>query len=302
MKSNKLNRILIPLDFSETGLLALEHAIFMASLFEATIYLLHVLEEIEFPAYLNQPLFLIQKHAEVEQIITKQINDLAKKIKKENGVKTIIILCRGKVISGIKNAIIKNNINLIIMGTHGLKGFDEYFIGSNAYKTVTISPCPVITIQTHAEKIGFNTIVMPIDNSLHSRQKVDIVIELATHYKAKIHILGLINSNENIDKNKFNIKIESVEKKIKAAGLKYVRKIVKGENLGVVAMDYSNKIKADLITIMTDHESNLTGMFLGGFAKQIVNHSRIPVMSIRHKEGEFESINLKGIGNPFNEI
>jgi nucleotide-binding universal stress UspA family protein len=283
MKSNKLNRILIPLDFSETGLLALEHAIFMASLFEATIYLLHVLEEIEFPAYLNQPLFLIQKHAEVEQIITKQINDLAKKIKKENGVKTIIILCRGKVISGIKNAIIKNNINLIIMGTHGLKGFDEYFIGSNAYKTVTISPCPVITIQTHAEKIGFNTIVMPIDNSLHSRQKVDIVIELATHYKAKIHILGLINSNENIDKNKFNIKIESVEKKIKA-------------------IDYSNKIKADLITIMTDHESNLTGMFLGGFAKQIVNHSRIPVMSIRHKEGEFESINLKGIGNPFNEI
>jgi len=141
---------------------------------------------------------------------------------------------------------------------------------------------------------------MPIDNSLHSRQKVDTVIELASHYGAKVHILGLINTNENTDKNKFNIKIDSVEKALKMAKLGYVKKIVKGENLGVATMNYSKKIKADLITIMTDHESNLTGFFLGGFAKQIINHSRIPVMSIKPIEGNYEVLELGGISNPFN--
>jgi nucleotide-binding universal stress UspA family protein len=64
-------------------------------------------------------------------------------------------------------------------------------------------------------------------------------------------------------------------------------------------MNYAKKIKADLITIMTDHESNLTGMFLGGFAKQIINHSRIPVMSIRPIEGYMESTNFTSAGNPY---
>jgi hypothetical protein len=40
---------------------------------------------------------------------------------------------------------------------------------------------------------------------------------------------------------------------------------------------------------MTDHESNLTGRFLGGFAKQIVNHSKVPILSIRPMEGPIET-------------
>jgi nucleotide-binding universal stress UspA family protein len=300
MKTFKINRILIPVDFSETGLLALEHATFMARLFKADLYLLHVVETVEFPFNLNQPFFLIGKYEEeIEKITTIELDELAKKIRREHGIHVVTLMGKDKVIAGIRDAARDNNIDIIIMGTHGLKGFDEYFIGSNAHKTVTVSPCPVITIQAHAKKIGFNNIVMPIDNSLHSRQKVDVVIELAKRYAAKVHILGLINTNENTDRKKFDIKIDTVEKAVKRAKIAYVREIVKGENLGVVAMNYSKKIKSDLIVIMTEHESNLTGMFLGGFAKQIVNHSRIPVMSIRPDEGNYEGLDLSGTSNPF---
>ena len=300
MKPFKINRILIPVDFSETGLLALEHATFMARLFKADLFLLHVVEVAEFPFNLNQPLFLVGRyHDEIQKITTTELNDLAKKIKKQHSLQVTTLVRKDRVISGIRDAAKENDIDLIIMGTHGLKGFDEYFIGSNAYKTVTVSPCPVITIQMHAKKMGFKNIVMPIDNSLHSRQKVDTIIELASHYGATVHILGLINTNEDIDKNKFAIKIDSVENVLKKSKLAYVRKIVKGENLGVAAMNYSKKIKADLIAIMTDHESNLTGMFLGGFAKQIINHSRIPVMSIKPIEGNYEPLALGANGNPF---
>ena len=229
MKPFKINRILIPVDFSETGLLALEHATFMARLFKADLFLLHVVEVAEFPFNLNQPLFLVGRyHDEIQKITTTELNDLAKKIKKQHSLQVTTLVRKDRVISGIRDAAKENDIDLIIMGTHGLKGFDEYFIGSNAYKTVTVSPCPVITIQMHAKKMGFKNIVMPIDNSLHSRQKVDTIIELASHYGATVHILGLINTNEDIDKNKFAIKIDSVENVLKKSKLAYVRKIVKG--------------------------------------------------------------------------
>jgi nucleotide-binding universal stress UspA family protein len=64
---------------------------------------------------------------------------------------------------------------------------------------------------------------------------------------------------------------------------------VNGTNIAVEAMNYSDKIGADLIVIMTDHESHLTGIFLGMFAKQIVNHSKIPVMSIKPVETPFQA-------------
>jgi nucleotide-binding universal stress UspA family protein len=112
----------------------------------------------------------------------------------------------------------------------------------------------------------------------------------------------LINTTEEMDEKKFNIKLDSVEKVIKSANIEYSLEIVKGKNIAVESMNYSKKIKADLIVIMTDHESNITGMFLGGFSKQIINHSTIPVMSIRPIEEHYEDLDLRGIGNPFNEI
>ncbi|MES2590558.1 MAG: universal stress protein [Bacteroidota bacterium] len=300
METQKINRILIPVDFSETGLLALEHGAFMARLFKADLYLLHVVEFMEPPYSLDASVMMGRvEYDEIEKEAIVKLNELVKKIKVQHGVSVIPMINRGRVISGIYEAAKNNNVDLIVMGTHGAKGFDELFVGSNAHKTVTISTCPVITIQKHAKKIGFTNIVIPIDNALHSRQKVETVIQLAIKYGAKIHILGLINSNEKRDENKFNIKIDSVEEAVKEAGLSYVREVIKGKNLAQSAMEYSKKVEADLIVIMTDHESDLTGMFLGLLSKQIINHSPIPVMSIRPIEGDIEWPDLTGTSNPF---
>ena len=248
MKTQNINRILIPLDFSETGLLALDHAAFMARLFKADLYLLHVVEIIELaynvygPILLDSPFLKIRDNEEIEKIASEKLNKLAKKISKRNGITVIPLISFDRVISGITEVAKDNNIDIIVMGTHGAKGFNEYFIGSNSHKAVTVSPCPVVTVQTHAKKLGFKNIVMPIDNALHSRQKVDLTIELAAKYGAKIHILGLNNPKDVNEKNKFSIKIDSVEKAVKHSKLKYVRKIVKGKNLAITAMNYSKKM------------------------------------------------------------
>lgn len=300
MSTHTINRILTPIDFSENGQLALEHATFMARLFKADLYLLHVIENIEFAYNIYDPLLLNKQDNELEKFAIKSLNKLSKILGMENGIHVVPLVNKGRVISEILETVENYSIDIIIMGTHGTKGFNEYFVGSNAHKTVSVAPCPVITIQTNANKLGFTNIVLPIDNSIHSRQKVDFAIEIASKYGARIHILGLIDTDDEIEKNKFEIKIEAVKIAAKIAKLSYVVKIVKGKNIAVEAMNYSNQIKADLIVIMTDHESKLNGIFLGDFAKQIVNHSKIPVLSIKPVEGYVESPELIGISNPYN--
>jgi nucleotide-binding universal stress UspA family protein len=298
MKSFQVKRILIPTDFSKTSLLAVEHAAFMARLFKADLYLLHSIDISETVYTIYNPAILDIEFKEAEKNAIKHLNDLSTRLKKEYRVKINTVCATGHTSSEIVRAVKTNSIDLVLMGTHGAKGFNEIFIGSNAHKTVTICPCPVITVQTHAKRLGFTNIVLPVDDSLHSRQKVNQVLVLAKKFASKIHVLGLIDKQGETDVKKFSIKIGSVEKAILKAGLPYEIKIVKADNLAVAALNYSKKVKADLITVMTGHESRLTGMFLGAFAKQIVNHSRIPVMSIRPLEGTYESVSLTA-ASPF---
>jgi nucleotide-binding universal stress UspA family protein len=299
MKKFEVKKILVPTDFSETGLLAIDHAAHMAKLFSAQLILLHVIEVAETTFDIYNPSAPVRSISDLQVIVTQRLSDLAGKIRNEHGITPEILCSSGRTAHEIADIAAEKEADLIIMGTHGASGFEEFFIGSNAHKTVTIAPCPVITVQTHVKTPGFREIVLPIDDTLHSRQKVDTAVELAKKYGSRIHIVGLMPSSDTVDKNKFGIKLDAVEDAVKRANVPYVRKTFEERNVAAKAMDYSNYVNADLIVIMTDHESHLTGMFIGPFAKQIVNHSRIPVMSIRPVEGRYESIDLTGVASPY---
>ncbi len=300
MERPEIKRILIPMDFSKTGQLAVEHGAFMANLFKAELFLLHVIEMIEFVYTAYDPVSIITVDTEeIERNSIKNLNGQADRIRQQYGLQVTTLIGRGRVVSELNEVALKQNIDLIVMGTHGAKGFEEYFIGSNADRIINLSPCPIITVQTHIKEIGFKHIVLPIDSSLHSRQKVDHAVLLASKYGAFVHILGLLQTDDRVDENKFRIKLEAVEKALTQAKVSHSRKLVHGTNLAVETMKYADEVNGDLILIMTDHESNFTGMFLGVFAKQIVNHSRVPVMSIKPAEGHFETLDLGASSNPF---
>lgn len=272
MKTFDIKKILIPLDLSENSLLALEHGIFMGKLFKADIDLVHILENHSwFGAAPTQPL------PDTE----KKLNELVTSIKTQLGGKVNLHVKSGKIAKSIVEVATKIKSDIIVMGTHGVSGFEEFFAGSNAFRVVNDSPCPVITVQSHTTKMGFSDILLPIDNSAPSREKVQYAIELAKHYGSRIHLLGILSVEENALVAKFNIIFDQLENYLKQHDIKYTSELVYGDNLASISMKYGKKIGADLIVIMTEQEENLTGFILGPFAQQVVNHSKIPVMSIR---------------------
>jgi len=292
MKKSEIKNILVPVDFSETSEIALTEAVKLASLLKANIFLIHVIEYLnEFNGYFYSVVPEMQTSLphllEFEKTVDKKMEEKKTEINKKYGITPDVFIASGQVHSEIIRFSEKKKIDLIVMGTHGVSGYKELFIGSNAQRVVTLSDIPVLTIQKEISKTGFKNILIPIDNALHSREKVNMALLIAEVFGSTIHIIGLPDSEEELDVNKIKIKLESVEKIISNDKLLYKTTIVHGKNLAMDALSYADENNCDLIVINTGHESKLTGIFLGAFAQQLVNHSKIPVLSIKHKEGYF---------------
>src|SRR3989344_3807646 len=284
MKAFNIQKILIPIDFSETSMLAIEHAGFTAQLFKAEFVLLHVIEKHWEQFSVVAPELRISTPSELTGVIEKKLSEIAGDIQKKYGVKSFHVISTGNIFNEILSVSKEHNADLVVMRTHRTSGVVEFFIGSNTYKMVTQSECPIISVQSHSKKLGYTNILLPIDDSAHSRQKVNHAIVLAKHFASKIHILGLSDSNNEIDNKKLEIKLDQIEEYIKKCNLPFSRKTVEGKNQSKTTYDYAKTVNADLIVIMTDQDENLTGRFMGTFAQQIINHSKIPVLTIQPKE------------------
>jgi nucleotide-binding universal stress UspA family protein len=281
MKTFNPQKILIPIDFSETSLIAIEHGAFTAQLFKAELILLHVVEKHWEKFSVVAPELRIDAPGELINAIEKRLEETAADIRSKYGVKSTCITSDGNIFSEIISVSKEQNVDLIFMGTHGTSGIVEFFVGSNTYKVVTEAVCPVISVRAYANKVGFNNIVLPIDDSTHSRQKVNHAVVMARHFAAKIHILGLADSEDPGELKKFDIKLDQIAEYLKKCNISFSRKTLNAGNQAKVAYEYAKSVNADLIVIMTDQDENITGRLLGTFAQQIINHSKIPVMSIQ---------------------
>jgi nucleotide-binding universal stress UspA family protein len=291
-KKFQIQKILIPYDFSETAELASEHASFMAKLHKAEIHLLHVIESYSFTSAISSAFSKSQKdyEAKIESSANVRLKEVAEKLHRNGGMPVHIHTEVGKIYKKIIAIAQTTRIDVIVMGTHGTSGFQEFMMGTNAYRVVMGAPCPVITVQTHVKKIGFKEIVLPIDNSSVSRQKVKQAAEIAKHYNSVIHIAGIMTMSDVEMQRRFEVKVHQVKEFLEEHEVAYVMKMFKGDNIATITMDYATQINADLIIIMTEQES--AGLFMGSFAQQVVNHSKIPVMSIRPSEGDPDKISI----------
>ena len=281
MKPFTIQKILIPIDFSETSLLAIEHAGFTAQLYKAELILVHVVENYWEKFSIITPEIQITVPEDFMISLEKKLEEIASDIRMKYGVKSECITSNGNVLTEILAISKEKNADLIVMGTHGVSGIIEFFVGSNTYKVVTKSSCPVISVQGSTNRFGYNDILLPIDDSAHSRQKVNHAIVLAKQFASKLHILGIADKDADaVDMRLFDSKIEQIVEYVHKCGILCDKTTVKGANQAKITLEYANAHPIDLIVIMTDQDEGITGRLLGTYAQQIVNHSKIPVMSV----------------------
>ncbi len=296
MKLDIIKTILVPVDFMESSQRSIVEGAKLAKLFKAELILLHVLE-------MNSSLYPIldgedMQHLSVSDLkifLEHQIKKTGSRLNSRYGIKPRVEVRAGSIASEILSFSKKIKADLIVMGAHGHSGYKEWLIGSNAQTIVDQASVPVLTISSNYNKTGFRKILIPIDNSIHSREKVNIAMRFAELFDAEIHIVGLPDTDDDMELNKFYTKIASVEKHIDSDNLTYKTSILQGKNLATVAINYAVSKSCDLIVINTGHESRLKEVFLGAFSEQIVNHSSVPVLSLKHSYDHY-TIETPGFG------
>lgn len=295
----EVNKILIPIDFSPNSLLALEHAAYFCQKFNSKLHLLHIYKgrDIDILPDVTAPRV---SEVDLKVRIADELQSYATKFASDYGIETLVEVREGSIGKEIVLAAKEVEADMIIMGTHGISGIEEFFIGSNAYKVVTSSEVPVLTVQNHAKDINNTKIFIGIDSTPHSRDKVSHVATLAKAFDSVVHVSALITEEHEEEKKIFNMKIKQILQYFDDKGVKYEHDEVHGDDIAEMVIKKSTEVGADLIAIMTEQEAS-TGLFVGPHAQRIINHSKIPVISITPYEvvDKFSQDDLGGDYRPF---
>lgn len=281
----KDHKIIVPVDFSESSQNALQYAVKMAKLFDNEIVLLYALNENRFASILTG--------SNTKELIKEGIKRNLESSKSailalwpEARVKLEVI--DGKPYKVIEQLTEEDKVDLVVMGTNGESGI-ERFIGSTTRRVMSSSNVPVVAVKNGKTTPTFERIVMPIDLTKTTKQKVMWAIKLAKKFNSTIHVISEVEKDTFL-KNKLDKNLKQIEGILTEHGVKHITKLLDDkrypDHIGKDTTQYADEIDADLIIIMTQQEgSGLSQMFIGNYAEQIVaGADKTPVMSINPRK------------------
>lgn len=275
------NKILVPTDFSEQCTIALEQSYNLAREYNAEITLLYVIED----GGMLSKLFSKEQHEDMRINIQYQLDLLAAEVENKSKITVNTLIAKGVIYEKIAEVADLINATMIIMGTNGGEGLKKRFIGSNALRVARESKIPVITIKGKHHRNGCKNIVLPLDLTKQTREKVGKAIELSKLFHgAAIRVVSVLFTTDEFLVNRLTRQLGQVKAFLEKEGVECTAEIIKSikskETLAQNILEYANQVDGDLIMIMTQQEVEFTKYFIGSAAQEIIHHSTIPVMSI----------------------
>ncbi len=141
----RIERILVPVDFSDCSLDALEYAAIVAGQEKASIHLLHVLEPVSYG--LDFTLVHAEERAQQHERLTKRLQDLSEALS-VSGISATARLRGGVPVDSILDELKRSQADMIVMGTHGRRGLSHMMAGSVAESILRLTQCPVLTVRS----------------------------------------------------------------------------------------------------------------------------------------------------------
>lgn len=143
-----IKKILVPVDFSDNSKAALKTAVQFGTFFQAELVLIHVIEPLFYP-----PDFTLGQIT-VPSMDTKNIEEQARQelmklalMEVQGKLESKVIVKSGKPFSEIIDTAAEEDVDLIIISSHGHSGMEQILFGSTSEKVVRKAPCPVLTLR-----------------------------------------------------------------------------------------------------------------------------------------------------------
>lgn len=275
-----LKKILVPIDFSLSAENALRMAVAMAERHDAAIHLLNIVPTsaltpaLEIAGRADEQLALLIASAQ------EHIDNCKGDITADHQLTVTATAEFGAVYSNICNYVIINDIDLVVMGTHGISGWKEFLIGSTAMAVIKGCACPVLTVPHNYLKAVFSSVLYPVRNVEGVAEKYDYVRAIAAINESAIHLLGVVQKAEVSDPDL----VTNMKKVIDA--ILTENDMISYEthfcaNIADKILETAHKREDDLILINATLDTDWTELFSGSYTQQIINHAHIPVLALK---------------------
>ena len=270
-------RILIPTDFSELSKVAIQYAVDMSKDLEVELKLLHVIDT-SAPSRARVGSNKLQEAIKASS--ERAMKELLASVEKDNTHKIDIsyeITSGTSIGKYVETTALKNDIDIVCIGTKGASGLKKILFGSNAASIIENSSIPVLTIPEFARYKGIKNIVYSSD-FYNLEKELDLIIPFAKLMDAWIQILHIDKADEGFEgdlqqKEKSLIKDFSYQK-IKMTELK-ISSVVLGINKFVADVD------ADMVIMFTHHTNFIEKVFQQSVTQNTAFQTRIPLFTFQ---------------------
>jgi nucleotide-binding universal stress UspA family protein len=297
----EIRHIVCPIDFSDTSRHALQHAVAIAKWFGSQITAVHVIH----PEFLLEPPILFAQFAGEAQ------SDLAARQSREEqlrawldpanrtGVKTGMVFDEGNPARQILRQSHSLRADLIVMGTHGLGGFERFVLGSVTEKVLRKAACPVMTVPPAAgtiAKLPYTHVLCPVDFSEASELALRFALSIAEEADARLTILHAFDWPpddellvEQLDTPEFRQLVEEEARgRLEALVPDEARVWCKPSTKVMYGKPYRQILEAaaaeqtDLIVMGVRGRNPLDLAVFGSTTNHVVRRAPCPVLTLRH--------------------
>ena len=276
-----MKKIIVPIDFSEYSEYALETAASIAKKHNCELIVLHMLE-------LSNAVYTASRSSIGEEAVfyLKLAEQKMSKFLDRpflEGLEITPVIKHFKVFKEINEIVDEQQIDLIVMGSHGASGVKEVIIGSNAEKVVRHSKIPVLIVKQNPILVEFNTAIFASD---FSEEAIEAYLKAKTVFDKLDATMNLIYINTPDTSFKSSVEIDHLVSGFlkKADGnlesLPDVH-VVSDYSVEQGILNFAKNIGADLIGVATHGRKGLSHFFEGSISEDIANHSTLPVMTFK---------------------
>lgn len=276
-----MNKIIVPLDFSEYSEFALKAAAKLAKKFNAEILALHMLEMADAMLTSSEG-FMDERTVYFFKLAEQRFEAFLKKDYLTD-IKVTPIIKHFKVFSEVNEIVRNHDADLIVMGSKGTSGVMGMFVGSNTERVVRHADVPVLVLKHEVTDVNFKSAIFACDFSEESIRPYLNAVKMMDKLGSKLHLVHVNLSNNSfknsteIEKMVINFFTKADRNLDRLGDVHYVSDYTVEEGV----LNFSDKIGADLLLIPTHGRKGLAHFFEGSIGEDIANHADVPVMTFK---------------------
>jgi len=197
-------KIMCAVDFSDFSHLILSYGRALASEFDATLYVCHVLSDMVMLSSHGQA-YIASKQVADERLENTKAN--LGNLVKEHGINAKVIVSQGHPADEITHIARDNAIDIVIAATHGGSGIKRFLIGSVTDRLVKTLTCPLLVLHTLENhpcfpdlfKVPMDRILVGCDFSRESGLAFEYGLSLAQEFQAELHLVHVVKPAKHIE-------------------------------------------------------------------------------------------------------